>query len=159
MPQDVFQKLAGLVHLGVKIGPVQAGQLHMVVGVYADLVALGVHTAHQVLVAHDLLPDQKEGGLHPPLGQAVQQLGGGGAAGAVVKGQGDQGRRFLHLRLGVGGHRPALFPAQGAARRPEDGQQKREGQRHSPRAYRKSLHAHRRLSQYQYARRQSVQTM
>ena len=62
----------------------------MVVGVKADLMPLPVHAQHQVLVAVQIEADQEEGGLYAPLGQAVQQLGGGGAAGAVVKGQGDE---------------------------------------------------------------------
>ena len=73
--------------------------------------ALLVHAADQVLVAGDHLPHQEKGGLHPPLGQAVQQGLGGGAAGPVVKGEGDEGPVGLHLGLGVrreggGGPRP-----------------------------------------------------
>ena len=51
---------------------------------------IGSHTLHQCLIARDLLANEEEGGLYPPLGQAVQQAGGGGAAWAVVKGQGDE---------------------------------------------------------------------
>ena len=64
----------------------------MVVGVDADLVALGGHPADQLLVARDAAAHQEEGGGCLPQGQTVQQRAGGGGAGAIVKGEGHQGR-------------------------------------------------------------------
>ena len=81
----------------------------MAVGVVADLVALGGHAAHQVLVARDPVPHQKKGGGHLPQLQSVQQGAGGGGPGAVVKGEGHQGRiaqrhfsRGVRLLCGLG---------------------------------------------------------
>ena len=62
----------------------------MIISVNANLVPLIVHAAYDILVAFNLSADQKKGGLYAPLRQAVQQAGGGGAAWAVVKGQGDE---------------------------------------------------------------------
>ena len=110
MAQHGFQGVPGLLHLAVEVGPVQTGELHVVKGVDADLVALLIHAAHHVLVVFNLGPDEEEGGLHPPLRQAVQQAGGGGAAGPVVEGEGDEllplrqlrGRVRLHRRAAAG---------------------------------------------------------
>ena len=89
----------------------------MIIGVDADLVALGGHAADQLLVARDAVPYQEEGGGHLPQGQAIQQRAGGGGAGAVVKGESHQGRftdlnfrrgirRDGPLRSGKGKHQP-----------------------------------------------------
>ena len=71
MPQDVFQKLPGSVHLGVEVDLAQAGEPDVVKGVDAHLVALLVHAADHILVVLQLPPDEEKGGLHAPLGQAV----------------------------------------------------------------------------------------
>ena len=84
------------------VGGGEVPQFHVVEGVDADLVAAVGHLADQVLVALDLFPDEKKGGLHPTLLQALQQLGGGGAAGAVVEGEGQQLGLWLgHLHRAV----------------------------------------------------------
>ena len=105
MAQNPGEQTAGAPHLGVEVGPVQAGEGHMVIGVDADLVALRVHPLHQVLHAVGHPPShQEKGGLHPPLRQAVQQRGGGGAPGSVVKGERQQSP------LGGGGRGRGLHP-------------------------------------------------
>ena len=60
----------------------------MAEGVIADLVALLPDAPHQVLPAFDPTAHQKERGPDAPPGQALQQPGGVGRGGAVVKGQG-----------------------------------------------------------------------
>ena len=68
--------------------------------------ALPLHALEEQLIALHVLPDDEEGGVNPPLGQPVQQRGGGGGPGAVVEGEGHIGPRGqLHLpqhRLGPG---------------------------------------------------------
>ena len=92
----------------------------MGVGVVADLVAVRRHAADQVLVALHLPADDKEGGHHPPLRQAVQQGPGGVVPGPVVKSQGHVLGLFrLHLGLADGLHRlrlPDLAAAGGSQR-------------------------------------------
>ena len=97
--QDLPQKLPASVHLGGEIGGVQCGQTFVVIGVDADLMALGLHSPHNVLVAGNLLSNEEEGGGHAPLGKAVQQRPRGGPAGAVVKGEGNEFGLLLLLYL------------------------------------------------------------
>ena len=67
----------------------------MVIGVNADLMAFRVHPLEQILIIlGHLFSDEKEGRLDAPGGKAVQQGGGGGAPGAVVKGEGDESARW-----------------------------------------------------------------
>ena len=103
MAQQLPEDFPGPVHLGGKVRTVEPREGDVVVGVNADLVALGVHSADEVLIALNLGADEKEGSVDSPLGKTVQQGGGGGAAGAVVKGEGDElGRRLLfQLRRSV----------------------------------------------------------
>ena len=54
----------------------------------ADLMALRFHSLQQVLVAGDLLADDKKGGGYASFQQSVQQDAGGIPPGAVVKGEG-----------------------------------------------------------------------
>ena len=90
MAQDGHEALTCDSHLGVKVGLGEAGERHMVIGVDADLVAFGIHAPDEVLIVLQLGADEEEGSLYPPLSQAVQQVGGGGAAGPVVKGERDE---------------------------------------------------------------------
>ena len=116
--QQVGEDLPGGGHLGVKVSFGEPCELHMVKGVDADLMPLGVHTEDEVLVVFDLGADQEKGGLHAPLGQAVQQGAGGGAPGTIVKGEGDEllppgdaaGRILLNLSPGVGPPEPSRAP-------------------------------------------------
>ena len=87
--QQGLQRRLGLAHLlpdGLLRDPQQP---HVVPGMAADLVALRLHPLHQVLVALDLLSDQKKRGPGAPLRKAVQQALRGLPPGAVVKGDGD----------------------------------------------------------------------
>ena len=59
----------------------------------ADLMAFPLHALKEQLIALYILPDDKEGGVHPPLGQAVQKHRGGGGLWPVVKGEGYIGPR------------------------------------------------------------------
>lgn len=121
----------------------------MVVGVDADLVALHGHAADQLLIARDAAAHQEEGGGRLPQGQAVQQWAGGGGAGAVVKGEGHQGRTAcLKFHRGVRRDRPL-----------RSGKGGRQG-RHTEQ-YRNFFPAHRRNISFccQYVRRFEGQTL
>ena len=81
------------VHLLVKAGGVELVQHFVVIGMQADLMAFPLHALKEQLIALYILPDDKEGGVHPPLGQAVQKHRGGGGLWPVVKGEGYIGPR------------------------------------------------------------------
>ncbi len=81
----------------------------MVEGVQADLVAVPLHADEQLLVPRHVLPDDEKGGVHPPPGQPLQQDGGGGRLGPVVKGEGHKGPR-RELDLPHGGPLPPRQP-------------------------------------------------
>ena len=99
----------------------------MVVSVDPDLMPLGRHTLHQVPVPFQHFSHQEKGGVNPPLGQTVQQLPGGGAAGAVVESDGDEGRVRLQLSGTLCRHR--LPGPKGQQHRPGKEQGQAQGQR------------------------------
>ena len=104
MAQQVLQQGSGGFHLGVKVGLVQLGELHMVKGVDADLMAFPVHPTYHILVVGNLAANEEKGGRYTPLRQTIQQAGGGGAAGTVVKGEGDE-LLLRKIHGGIGAHR------------------------------------------------------
>ena len=125
--QGGLEQGPGGLHLGVEVGPAQIGELDVVEGVDAHLVPLLVHPAHHVPVVLYLGSDEEKGGLHPALRETVQQAGGGGAAGAVVKGEGDQllSRWNRGARLPLSGLQHCI----GLRRRPRRGREHPPGQR------------------------------
>src|SRR5699024_738997 len=58
-------------------------------------------------VVSNLAADEEKGGLYASFRQTIQQAGGGGAAGAVIKGKGDE---FLLRQLGGGVNRQHTLP-------------------------------------------------
>jgi len=75
-------------------------------GVVPDLVPLGDDAAHDLGVALRVGRDDVEGGLDVALLQDVEQSGGVLGMGAVVEGQGDEGKARRDTGVGIfGAHR------------------------------------------------------
>ena len=120
--QQICQKGICLPHFlpnGIRRGVIQP---HMAPGVVADLVALRLHSLHQLRICFRFFPYQKKSGAGAPLPQAIQQAAGRSLPGAVIKCQGDVTGARGDLRWCVRGYGSS---ASAAAQRRQNGEYSR----------------------------------